>query len=279
MTTEHVEELAQRLQSQAEIARGMIARGTKSGYGKAGVSLTPGDEQLLDRWINATFCIIRDNLGQNEAQRFSEAVAEYGRFRKGRLCSSNRCLVGAEFIESLVRICREFPSQLTYTEPALSRLTAPKGGSDAKRDAAAQPTQVFLIHGHDELNALKLEKHLRDNHGLTATILSDVAGKGRTLIEKFEEEALKAAYAFALLTPDDEVQTAGGQYAQARPNVAFELGWFYGRLGRSRVCVLLKKGTRLHSDLDGINRIEFEGSVDEVATEIERELRASALIK
>ena len=98
------------------------------------------------------------------------------------------------------------------------------------------------------------------------------------MIEKFEQEADPCGYAFVLLTPDDQIETPDGQYTQARPNVVFELGWFYGRLSRSRVVILLKKGTRLHSDLEGISRIEFADSVEEKLMEIERELQAVGLI-
>lgn len=63
------------------------------------------------------------------------------------------------------------------------------------------------------------------------------------------------------------------------PNVTFELGWFYGRLGRSKVCILSRKGTKIHSDLDGINRIDFTESVEERIGEIERELKEARLVK
>lgn len=68
-------------------------------------------------------------------------------------------------------------------------------------------------------------------------------------------------------------------YSQARPNVIFELGWFYGRLGRSRVCILFQEGSKLHSDLDGVLRIQFRESVEEKLGEIEKELKAAGLLK
>ena len=68
-------------------------------------------------------------------------------------------------------------------------------------------------------------------------------GKGLTLIEKFEEEAKLAVYAFVLLTPDENIQVNNLNYVQARPNVIFELGWFHSRLGRDKVCIIMKKGT------------------------------------
>ncbi len=137
------------------------------------------------------------------------------------------------------------------------------------------------------------------------------------MIEKFEQEASTCAFAFVLMTPDDQVKIAAPkepqteaetlpekprwgllaevraevekmrrsdkdgteEHAQARPNVIFELGWMYGRLGRDRVCILFKKGTQIHSDLEGIERIEFNETVEEVVPAIGRELKAAGLLR
>ncbi len=138
---------------------------------------------------------------------------------------------------------------------------------------------VFIIHGRDEANLLKLEKLVKDEWHLKPIVLMYEPGKGRTLIEKFEEEARGAVFAFALLTPDDLIKTDREEYIQPRPNVAFELGWFYAQLDRKHVCILLRAGTHLHSDLDGISRIEFNRSVDEKVIEIRKELEAAGLIE
>jgi predicted nucleotide-binding protein len=138
--------------------------------------------------------------------------------------------------------------------------------------------EVFIIHGHDKKAIQDTKTLLYDCWGLKTIILSDRPGEGRTLIEKFEEEAKKALYAFAILTPDDVIRSSRQEYLQARPNVVFELGWFYGRLGRKKVCILNKKGTVIHSDLHGISRIEFDKSIYEKVTEIKNELEASNII-
>lgn len=137
---------------------------------------------------------------------------------------------------------------------------------------------VFIIHGHDELNLKRLNELLRNNWHLDTIILTDKPGRGRTLIEKIEQEAPKASYAFAIFTPDDFIEVENIIYAQARPNVIFELGWFYGHLGRERVCVLVKKGTKIPSDLEGIQRVEFEKSIKEKIIDIENELKEAKLI-
>ena len=134
--------------------------------------------------------------------------------------------------------------------------------------------KILLIHGHDELNVLRLDKALL-RKGYDVVILNEQPAQGRTIIEKFEHEASDIDYAIALVTPDDFVHKDGDQYPQARQNVIFEIGWTYAKLGRSRVIILHKQGTALPSDLDGINRIEFSDNVREVLQNIQDELEAS----
>lgn len=150
-------------------------------------------------------------------------------------------------------------------------------GDKDKRHSA----NVFLIHGHDHENLDKLRK-LLISFKLNPIVLVDIAGRGRTIIRKLEEEAADCGFAFALLTPDDFVQPRGDlaehRVAQARPNVLFEIGWFYGWLGRERVCLISRRGTEMPSDLHGISRVEFTNEVDECAIELETELRAADVI-
>ena len=136
---------------------------------------------------------------------------------------------------------------------------------------------VFIIHGHDENNTLKLHSLLKERWNLDPILLKDKPGKGRTIIEKFEEEAKKLRYAFAILTPDDVVMGDDG-YRQSRPNVFFELGWFYGQIGRENVCILFKKGTKIHSDLDGISLVQFDRDIPDKILEVESELKEANLI-
>lgn len=150
-----------------------------------------------------------------------------------------------------------------------------------KKEPSTSPKtrDVFIIHGHDKKATLELEKVQKEKFNLIPIILSYEPGKGQTLIEKFEEEASSCSFAFAIMAPDDVVRTESGSYTQARPNVIFELGWFYGKIGRDKTCILSKKGTKIHSDLKGISQIIFQDSISEKFLEIESELRSAGLIK
>ena len=85
-------------------------------------------------------------------------------------------------------------------------------------------------------------------------VLHEQAKRGLAIIEQLEEYAATAAFAIVLLTADDHggVMGSGEDRARARQNVVFELGFFIGALGRSRVAVLYEEGVELPSDMSGI---------------------------
>jgi hypothetical protein len=137
---------------------------------------------------------------------------------------------------------------------------------------------VFVIHGHDELNTRRLTQLLQNNFHLNPIAMLSKPGMSRPLIEKFEEEAQTCSFAFGLFTPDDEIINSANHYKQARPNVIYEVGWFIGRLGKHRVALLLKQGTNIHSDLDGVSRIPFSDNVEDKFLDIQKELKAAKII-
>lgn len=96
--------------------------------------------------------------------------------------------------------------------------------------------------------------------GLNTIILHEIPNIGRTIIEKFEDHS-NVGFAVVLLTPDD-LGTAKDKREElnprARQNVIFELGYFIGKLGRRRVCVLHKENVEIPSDYEGILYVEMD---------------------
>jgi predicted nucleotide-binding protein len=137
---------------------------------------------------------------------------------------------------------------------------------------------VFVIHGHDELNTRRLTQLLQNHFNLNPIAMLSKPGMSRPLIEKFEDEEQTCSFAFGLFTPDDEIINVANRYKQARPNVIYEVGWFIGRLGKHRVVLLLKQGTNIHSDLDGVSRIPFSDNVEDKFLDIQKELKAAKII-
>ena len=121
--------------------------------------------------------------------------------------------------------------------------------------------RVFVVHGHD-VGARETVARYLENLGLEAVILDEQASQGRTVIEKFEEEA-DVAFAVVLFTPDDVGYPKGKveeKKPRARQNVVLELGFFIRALGRKRVCVLHKGGVEFPSDYRGVVYIELDDS-------------------
>jgi hypothetical protein len=87
-------------------------------------------------------------------------------------------------------------------------------------------------------------------------ILEEQADGERTVIEKFEKQALDVGFAVALLTADDMGSVAGSETPKlanrARQNVLLELGYFMGTLGRSRVVALCTSAVERPSDIHGL---------------------------
>ncbi|MGI0057174.1 MAG: TIR domain-containing protein, partial [Nitrosarchaeum sp.] len=143
----------------------------------------------------------------------------------------------------------DFPT-ITPTKNRTKEIFKSLVTGEPNRDAT-KSNKVFIVHGSDNAAKLELAELVR-KMGLEPIILHQQANKGKTLIEKFEEHAGEANFAFVLFTPDD----VGGKDSEtlkprARQNAILEFGYFLAKLGRNKVCCLHKKGVELPSDMDG----------------------------
>lgn len=186
-------------------------------------------------------------------------------------------------IESRKQIEQQYTVLQSYIVAKLTEYRRKAVAQERKRELEKRITnskKVFIIHGHNEAKRRELVSLLRDKFDLMPIVLSDQPDQGLTIIEKFEKYAVDCSYAFALFTPDDIVTNGDVQYFQARPNVIFELGWFYANLGRSRVCILDQESeqSKIFSDLQGVLRMQFNKDVSEKYIEIERELKSLDII-
>lgn len=138
---------------------------------------------------------------------------------------------------------------------------------------------IFIIHGHDETSLKELKDIIQDDFNLTPFILQKLPNIGSpTIIEKFEFYAKQCSMAIALFTPDDIIEKDGVQYLQARPNVIYELGWFSAKLTRQNVILILKEGTDVFSDFQGILQLRFKTNISEIYRELMLEFKAKGLL-
>lgn len=168
--------------------------------------------------------------------------------------------------------------------------------------------EVFIIHGRDETQALRLQKYLDRNLKIKAKMFEDFKEESgsNTIIEQLEYIKNNVGYAFVIVTPDDlgclredidkcrTTMLVGTRnitvksvcdildnlHTRARQNVVFEHGLFIATLGRDRVCCLLQEDTKEKpSDIDGILYVGFKKSVKEAFTEMTEKLKKAGLIK
>lgn len=119
--------------------------------------------------------------------------------------------------------------------------------------------EIFIVHGHDE-SAKEAVARLIEKVGLEALILHEKPNKGRTIIQKFEDYS-NVGFAVILLTPDDvgaKKSESSNLKSRARQNVILELGFFLGKLGIEKVCVLHKGDIDIPSDYKGVIYIPFD---------------------
>lgn len=234
--------------------------------------------ELLEKLLDTLRQFSKWDLGNTKGDNLREAMA-----RVGLHLTDDFYVKDAPSVERMEERLTEnlgdiaVPASITATDEQLTELRkAPIG--------PATPTDIFLVHGHDERNLYKIERLVRRLTGVEPTILNDQVNQGQTLIEKFESNAQPAAYAIVLMTPDDVGRAkrtpenrpggVGPDLAldeRARENVVFELGYFYGKLGRKNVCVL-DFGISQPGDIKGVVYIAND---NELQLKLAGELKAA----
>jgi predicted nucleotide-binding protein len=185
--------------------------------------------------------------------------------------SSEQKIAGIEFIlrrmgDKLLDEISDFvpPEQLPVIAGRLRGRTPPwVSEANTATPTASEPARagdIFVVHGHAKGILHETVRVLERVTGREVVVLHEQPNAGRTIIEKFEHHAVGASFAVVLLTGDDQggAKSANTTALRGRQNVIFELGFFFGKLGRNRIAVLLELGVEKPSDIDGLVYIELD---------------------
>jgi predicted nucleotide-binding protein len=125
-------------------------------------------------------------------------------------------------------------------------------------ETAEASNEIFVVHGHDEGMREAIARFL-EKLGYRPVILHEQANRGRTVIEKVEAHG-GVGFAVVLLSADDlgRANNETDLEARARQNVLLELGYFMGRLGRPKVCTLMRGEVKFPSDFAGVVYTAFD---------------------
>jgi hypothetical protein len=236
-----------RIDKQIEAGRELLARTTSLN--------TTGDfedwREDRSRWRRFTSDVLR-------ALYTTEAPAD----EFDRAASRIMYVMGKSPAEQLEDDRDDMRSYVNTLVSLRERLELVPGPADEPGDLGAgeaEPQEgdprVFVVHGHDEAVREKLVRQLEKAGRHDVVVLHEKASRGKTIIEKLEQNAKRSDYAVVLLTGDDvgaSAKDAEKLQPRARQNVVFELGYFVGALGRSHVAVLYEENVELPSDYAGV---------------------------
>jgi len=170
-----------------------------------------------------------------------------------------------------------------HLQGLLPNVSQSKASATAAMTTRSVPPKkrVFLVHGHDENNLLRLQKCLYAD-GYEPIVLKDLPHLGMTgsLLEKLERifaEGIDCAV--ILYTPCDKYEFASGHVSRVRPNVDLELGWCMAKLSRDKVILLKKECAEgafdMPSDISGATRHQFRDNIETILHDILNEVRSA----
>ena len=138
--------------------------------------------------------------------------------------------------------------------------------------------KIFIVHGHDETALLAVDSTLR-RLDFEPIILREQASGGSAILGKIESYS-DVKYAVVLYTECDIGRDKNAkpedEKFRARQNVVFEHGYLIGKLGREKVCALVKGEVEKPGDIDGVVYIPMDDSgAWKIA--LVKELRAAGL--
>jgi predicted nucleotide-binding protein len=227
-----------------------------------------GNPANFDEWLNKTEVVVRSVFGDAspihrrlDSVRYSPSIwvegTDFAPYRRAGVLEAVSVLEAAKFEIEI--------------------------GTDAATSAATEntspetTTRVFIVHGHDNARKFELASWLQNITGEQPVILHQQPNGGQVLIEKLEEHGGGAGFAVVLLTGDDVGRAKdfdpSDDQARARQNVVFEMGFFFGLIGRSRVAVLYEPEVELPGDINGLVYTELDaagGWKPKLASELDR---------
>ena len=209
------------------------------------------DEDNLNYMLKKTEMIIRNISGPSSKYlKEINSILFYPYEKRSSIQIQQR--IWMEGIKELSNICRIIIDEINIFRK-LDRINQNINTSSKK---------VFIVHGKD-VEVKEAVARVLIMLDIDPIILGERPNIGKTIIEKFEYYS-DVQVAIILFTPDD----IGGVIHEdwdnlkprARQNVILELGFFLGKLDRTKIILIHKKKDdfEIPSDISGIVYIEFD---------------------
>jgi predicted nucleotide-binding protein len=163
-------------------------------------------------------------------------------------------------------------SDIERLRPAPTAASTPANALNEGQKMATAGQKIFIGHGHS-LVWRELQNFLEHRLHLTTDEFNSVSTAGIATSDRLEEMLNNAAFAFLILTAEDE-QPDGT--LRPRENVVHEAGLFQGKLGFEKAILLLEETCEKFSNAVGLGHIPFppgniKGTFERVREVLERE--------
>jgi hypothetical protein len=190
--------------------------------------------------------------GQGTKSALIGASVESATVAKGKPASAAPVAAGAAPALGASGSSSSAPTPSTVsstTAPSMTPVEESAGASDVSEPEYAPPSSgLFVVHGGSPPASESVRRFLRDV-GIQLLALPATPPANKSLVSTLEQGPA-ASFAVVLLNPEDSAALAAP--GACRPAITFQLGYFVGRLGLPRVCVLCEGGADAFHDEHGI---------------------------
>ena len=186
------------------------------------------------------------------------AAAQPGQRRSASVIASSDALVATLHEQDLVLLGERFPDIWRQIARELARRLLERNRFIAM---SREKIRVFIVSSVEALPIARAVENAFEHDNFHVVLWpNDVFRIANYPIEDLERELEVADFAVAIAQPDDLVNVRKRKRPAPRDNVIFELGFFMGRLGRTRAILMEPKGedVKLPTDLKGVTTISYK---------------------
>jgi predicted nucleotide-binding protein len=221
-----------------------------------------GDDTDLYFILDGVFNVIvrGKRIGQRSAgtQVGEMAAVQPGQRRSATVVAFSDSMVAKLTEVDLVALGMKFPDIWRQISRELARRLLERNRFIAM---SREKIRVFIVSSVEALPIARAVENAFEHDNFHVVLWpNDVFRIANYPIEDLERELEVADFAVAIAQPDDLVNVRKRKRPAPRDNVIFELGFFMGRLGRTRAILMEPKGedVKLPTDLKGVTTISYK---------------------
>jgi len=238
-------------------------------------ALTAGHNEYLERQLSAVQAVSITSLkkARNDLMPSGQMMTRDVRFDGTlQLAPHQEAIARATAINSVYSGLDQLGRLASQVAAHLRRSSPNPGSAAVLLGDPVGSGAVFVGHGRS-LQWMALSQFLDKRLHLTVDEYNRIATAGVSTSDRLQEMLDGAAFAFLILTAEDEQMD--GQVA-ARQNVVHEVGLFQGKLGLRRAIVMLEDGCEEFSNIIGLGQLRFtrgniSAAFEDVRAILERE--------